>query len=97
MSCAVLCCLVISCAGRPVFAVLATFAVLAVLCYPSTGVTSFYSSQLRPLCEMGHQPTPYTYPDTDIELLTCSPCPVGTYKMDHGGDDCTECEEGMGE
>ena len=60
------------------------------------GKTSMYSSQRRPMCAAGEQPEGYTYPETAIELLACSPCPVGTYKPQYGDINCIVCDEGMG-
>lgn len=56
------------------------------------GATSLYSEQLRPLCQAGEEPVRLA----NANLLTCSPCAVGTFKPHYGYDNCFPCHEGMG-
>jgi hypothetical protein len=51
-----------------------------------------YSEQLRPLCQAGEEPIRVA----NANLLTCSPCAVGTFKPHYGYDNCFPCHEGMG-
>mmetsp|Transcript_8290 Transcript_8290/g.14047 ORF Transcript_8290/g.14047 Transcript_8290/m.14047 type:complete len:880 (-) Transcript_8290:196-2835(-) len=57
----------------------------------SQGVTSLYSQQLRPKCPPGEEPV-YV---ANANLMTCTPCVVGTYKPHYGDSSCTACHEGM--